>query len=155
MLETLGLEPSLQDTADEYLDFSGKTVKSSATVDIPWCSAEGSRKIRTNTFRVAQAAPFSVILGSELLFPEGIMTFNKTAWVLGKKPATKGKGKLPTWQRKPLKTSRRWHINTEEKEYMDQVRERAIKETKALAVRKKKERVAKAASGSCTTPQKK
>jgi hypothetical protein len=38
---------------------------------------------------------------------------------------------------------------------MDQIRERAIKETKELAVRKKKERAAKAASGSCTTPQKK
>lgn len=101
MLETLDLEPSYQDTADEYLDFSGKTVKSSATVDIPWCSAEGSRKIRTNTFRVAQSAPFSVILGSELLFPEGILMFNKTAWVLSKKPTTKGNWQLPAPQPHP------------------------------------------------------
>lgn len=38
---------------------------------------------------------------------------------------------------------------------MDRVREQAIKETKELAARKKKERAAKAASESYKTPQKK
>jgi hypothetical protein len=90
MLEALALEPKRKATEDEFLDFSGKTVKSSATVEIPWCAANGNRKVRTNTFRIAHSAPFDVVLGSNLLFQGGILLFNKTAWILAKKSPSEG-----------------------------------------------------------------
>jgi hypothetical protein len=91
LLEALELEPKLEATAVEFLNFSGKTVKSNATVDIPWCAAEGNRKIYTNKFRVAHAAPFEVVLGRILIQDRGILVFNKTAWILTKKDASESK----------------------------------------------------------------
>lgn len=92
LLKTLSLDAKLESITTEFLDFSGKTVRSSATVDIPWCAAGGSRKVRTHRFRVAQSAPFDVVLGGRLLLvEEGILVFNKTAWILAKKNPSEGK----------------------------------------------------------------
>jgi hypothetical protein len=92
LLETLTLEPRLEATEEEFMDFSGKTVKSIAMVDIPWCSAGGNRKIRKHKFRIAKSAPFDVVLGNQLLFKdEGIFVFNRIAWILAKKNPTEGK----------------------------------------------------------------
>ena len=91
-LEALALEAKIEATDVEFLDFSGKTVRSNATVDIPWCASGGSRKVRKSKFRVAKSAPFNVILGSKLLFvDEGILVFSKTAWILARKDLTEGK----------------------------------------------------------------
>lgn len=91
-LETLALEAQIEPAEVEFINFSGKTVRSSATVDIPWCAAGGSRKVRKHTFRVAKGAPFDVVLGSQLLLvEERILVFNKTAWILAKKNPTEGK----------------------------------------------------------------
>lgn len=90
-LEALALEPRMEATEVEFMDFSGKTVKSTATVDIPWCAADGNRKVRKHKFRVAKCAPFDIVLGSKLLVvEEGILVFNQTAWILAKKNPTEG-----------------------------------------------------------------
>ncbi len=92
VLQTLSLEANFEATETEFMDFSGKTVKSSATVDIPWCAAGGSRKVRKHKFRVAQSAPFDVVLGETLLVvEEGILVFNETAWILAKKNPSAGR----------------------------------------------------------------
>jgi hypothetical protein len=80
----------------EYITFNGKTVKSNEVVDITWYGSPG-RKTRITTFRVAKNAPFDVVLGSDLLYSEGILCFNEPAWVLAKKPASKGNAMLTSY----------------------------------------------------------
>lgn len=92
-LRRLGLQPSIQ-AQTEFIDFNGKTISSREVVSITW-NGIGSRRTRVTDFRVApetpfESAPFDVLIGKELLFQEKILQLDNEAWVMAKKPATKG-----------------------------------------------------------------
>ena len=76
----------------EWRTFSGKSFKSEDVVEISW-NGVSNRKTRRSTFRVTKSGvsvPFDVILGSKFIFAEDIFSFNENAWILTKKPITKG-----------------------------------------------------------------
>jgi hypothetical protein len=138
-LAALALEQRIETTEVEFMDFGGKTVKSSEMVEIPWCAAEGNRKLRTSKFRIANKyAPFDVILGCHLLLvEEGILKFDKTAWILAKKNATDGKHDSLTVKCVSLPPLTSHLLGIEEKLYMERERAKAVEESKKLAERKK------------------
>jgi hypothetical protein len=89
-LQQLQLQQRQLEASAEYILLNGKTVESAEVVDLRWYAVP-SRKTRTTRFRVIKDAPFDIILGSDLIFKEGLLSQNKLAWVMAKKPATKGK----------------------------------------------------------------
>ncbi|CZR67080.1 uncharacterized protein PAC_16979 [Phialocephala subalpina] len=90
-LQQLQLQQGQLEAAVDYLTIDGKTISSTEVVDLRWYSVPG-RKTRYTRFRVIEKAPFDIILGSDLIFQEGILTRNKLAWVMAKKPTTRGTG---------------------------------------------------------------
>ncbi|RDL38739.1 uncharacterized protein BP5553_03079 [Venustampulla echinocandica] len=84
---------SVAEAPTDWITFNGKTVRSEAVAEITWTGV-GNRKTRVTSFRVAKKPPFDVVFGSELIFSEQIFSFDKTAWILARKPATKAEAEL-------------------------------------------------------------
>ncbi|KAL9029051.1 MAG: hypothetical protein Q9180_007076 [Flavoplaca navasiana] len=74
---------------DTYVTFSGTEFIATKGVIFTWHTQE-SRKTRKGVFRVVQNGPFDVIIGSILLFSEGIYIFNKAALLFFHRPARRG-----------------------------------------------------------------
>lgn len=92
-LQRLGIQPVIQ-AATEWLNFNGKTISSTEVAAITW-NGIGSRKTRVTNFRVTpdspfECAPFDVLIGKDLLMKEKLLSLDNKAWVMAKKPASKG-----------------------------------------------------------------
>jgi hypothetical protein len=79
------------EAATSWLTFDNRTIRSKEVVKVAWAGdGSSNRKTRSTTFRVARHAPFDVIFGSELISSERLLSVDETAWILAKKPASKG-----------------------------------------------------------------
>lgn len=92
-LGRLGMQPIVQ-APTEWINFNGKTISSTEVVAITW-NGIGSRKTRVTDFRVTpdspfESAPFDVLIGKNLLMREKILSLDNKAWIMAKKPVSRG-----------------------------------------------------------------
>lgn len=73
-----------------YTAFNGQEFRATRRVVFSWQS-EKNRITRKSTFRVMENAPFDVIIGSNFLFRESVLTLNEAALLLLHGPVKQGK----------------------------------------------------------------
>ncbi|KAL8916921.1 MAG: hypothetical protein Q9172_006043 [Xanthocarpia lactea] len=74
---------------DTYLTFSGTEFNATKGVVFSWHAIK-TRITRRGTFRVVHNGPFDIIIGSDLLFSEGIYIFNEAALLFFHRKARQG-----------------------------------------------------------------
>jgi len=74
----------------DFIDFQGHEFTATRKVLLSWHSLK-MKKTRQGWFRVMENGPFDILIGSKLLFSEGIYIFNETALLFFHRPPNASK----------------------------------------------------------------